>query len=290
MQNELQLDILPALPQRATILEISTRLWQHDEVVALWIGGSLARGGGDVFSDIDFRVAVSPQALASWKKPNFAEIFVNSPVVGQQFLPFGEQAMLHHLVLANGEIIDFFVQSTTQKLTPEARLILGCRAEDFAQLLAANQRIERVDIQTEVEAAAVERLLTSFWINTHKHRKVLHRKLDMLVSFGLDVEKALLLRLWHIEVSGKDCGDVRQGTIHTLTSIMRTLEEAIGDEVRAVIGQPTRAREEICRAIEKNREVVAHLGRQLAQKYNFAYPANFETTISQGWQEFLAMS
>lgn len=290
MQNELQLDILPALPQRATIAEISTRLWQNDEVVALWIGGSLARGGGDVFSDIDFRVAVSPQALANWKKPNFAEIFVSSPVVGQQFLPFGEQVMLHHLVLANGEIIDFFVQSTTQKLTPEARLILGCRAEDFAQLLATNQRIERVDIQTEVEAAAVERLLNSFWINTHKHRKVLHRKLDMLVSFGLDVEKALLLRLWYIEVSGKDCGDVRQGTIHTLTSIMRTLEEARGDEVRAVIGQPTRTREEICRAIEKNREVVAHLGRLLAQKYDIAYPANLETTISQGWQEFLAMS
>lgn len=289
MKNELQLDTLPDLPQRTTIVEISTRIWQHSDVVALWLGGSLAREGGDVFSDTDFRVAVAPQEMAVWKTPNFEEIFVSSPVVGQQFLSFGEQAFLHHLVLANGEIIDFFVQSTAQKLTPEPRLILGCRDEDFAQLLAANQRVERVETQTEVETATVQRVLTAFWINTHKHRKVLHRDLDLLVNFGLDVEKGLLLRLWYIEISGKDCGDVRQGTIHTLTNIIRTLEQTIGDEVRAVIGAPMRTRAEIYLALEGNREVVSRIGRNLAQKYGFTYPTDLEAAVLQGWQEFLAL-
>jgi predicted nucleotidyltransferase len=290
MQKELQLDILPDCSQRATVVEISTRLWQHDDVVALWLGGSLARGAWDEFSDIDFRVAVAPQDILAWKTPPFEEIFAHAPVVGQQFLVFGEQAFLHHLVLANGEIIDFFVLSTRQKLTPEPRLILGCRDEDFAQLLVANQRVARVEQPlAEVEPATIQDVLTSFWINTHKHCKVLHRNLDLLVNFGFDVEKALLVRLWYIEVSGKDCGDVRQGTIHTLTSIMRTLEQAVGDEARSVMGAPMRTRAEIGQAIEGNRKIVSRIGRHLAQKYGFVYPDDLEATVLQSWQEFLEL-
>lgn len=289
MSNELQLDLLPDLPQRTTAREISTRLWQNDEVVALWLGGSLARGAGDVLSDIDFRVAVTPQAIPAWKTPRFDEIFVTAPVVGQQLLGAGEQASLHHLVLANGDVIDFLVQCTERKLIPEPRLILGCRDENFAQLLAANQRVGRVETLTEIEAATVQDVLTTFWINTHKHAKVLHRKLDLLVTFGFDLEKAMLVRLWYMEVSGKDCGDVRQGSIHALTNVMYTLEQAVGDEVRAVIGAPMHERAEIYRALEGNREAVSRIGRSLAQKYGFVYPADLEATVRQGWQDFLAL-
>src|SRR5450755_1765837 len=288
MQKELQLDTLPAFPQAATIVEICKRLWQHDDVVALWIGGSLARQAGDAFSDIDLRVAVALLDLPVWKTPPFEEIFVHSPVVGQQFLAFGEQAFLHHLVLANGEIIDFFIQSTQQRLTPEPRLILGCRDEDFAHLLVANQRRARAEAVAEVEPATIQRVLTAFWINSHKHRKVLHRNLDLMVTFGFDVEKALLVRLWYLEVSGKDCGDVRQGTIHTLTSIIGTLEQDGGDEVRAVIGAPMRTGAEIYHALESNRTVISRIGRRLAQKYGSVYPADLEAAVLQGWQEFLA--
>jgi hypothetical protein len=202
MSNELHVDLLPNVPQRATLVEISTRLWQNDEVVALWLGGSLARNASDAFSDIDFRVAVVPPALPAWKTPRFEDIFISSPVVGQQFLAFGEQASLHHLVLAHGEIIDFLVLSTEQQLIPEPRLVLGCRSEHFAQALATNQRVGRVEKVTEVEAATIQNVLTAFWINTHKHRKVLHRQLDLMVDFGFDVEKALLLRLWYIGTRG----------------------------------------------------------------------------------------
>jgi len=288
MQNELRLDTLPDLPQRATIVEISTRLWQNDEVVALWLGGSLARGAGDLFSDIDFRVAVAPQDLAAWKTPHFVDIFASSPVVGQQLLTFGEHAFLHHLVLANGEILDFFVQSTTQQPGAEPRVILGCRDEDFAQLLVDEGQIAPGETRGEIEAAEVQRLLTMFWINTHKHRKVLHRGLDLMVNFGIDVETSLLLRLWYIEMSGKDCGELRRQTIHALTRTIRTLEQNAGDEVRGVVGEPTRDRQEIYHAIERNREMVSRLGRSLAQKYGFAYPADLEATVLRGWQDFIA--
>src|SRR5215468_1249265 len=59
------------------------------EVIALWLGGSLVRGTGDVFSDIDFHIAVAPCHLARWEAPSFEQIFGHTSVVGQQFLRFG---------------------------------------------------------------------------------------------------------------------------------------------------------------------------------------------------------
>ena len=270
MPDKLQFDHLPHLSQRATIVEISTRLWQNDQVLALWLGGSLARGAGDIFSDVDYRVAVAPQDLPAWREPDFAAIFTGAPVVGQQALSFGKDSLLHHLVLSNGEIFDFFVQSCAQEPTPEPRLILGCRDEQLAQALSTRSHVSRgQSTKQEAQAASVQDLLIAFWINTHKHRKVLHRGLDLMVNFGIDTEKSLLLRLWYIELSGEDCGDLRRQTIHSLTRIIRTLEQTMGDEARAVVGGPMRDRQEISRAIERNREAIARLGRSLAQKYDF---------------------
>lgn len=287
MSNELQLHILPNLPQRATIEQISTHIWRNYEVVALWLGGSLARGAGDIYSDVDFRVAVEPEQLATWKNPDFAEIFASAPIVGQQFLAFGEEAFLHHLVLANGVIADFFVQSSAKEPTSEPHLVLACRDEQFAQQLATMNQVPPITTQT-VQAAEVQKLLVGFWINTHKHRKVLNRELDLMVTFGLNIEKSLLLRLWYIDVSSTDCGDMQRQTIHSLTSIICALQEATGEEALAVIGQPMSTRQELYCAIERDREVAARLGRRLAQTYNFAYPAELEATVLQGWQEFLA--
>lgn len=287
MTNDLQLNILPELPQRATIAEISTHIWHNYEVVALWLGGSLARSAGDIFSDVDFRIAVASQQLAFWKDPPFQEIFRSAPVVGQTFLAFGDEALLHHLVLANGEIFDFFVQSVAQEPTPEPRLVLGCRDKHFAQLLAAETRPEPFTTQA-IQPAEIQRMLVDFWISTHKHRKVLHRDLDLLVTFGINVERNLLLRLWYIEASGTDCGDMRRQTIHSLTSIIRALQHATGGQALEVAGMPTRNRQELYLAIERDRESAAQLGRRLAQKYRFAYPAQLEATVLQGWQAFLA--
>jgi hypothetical protein len=284
----LYLDTLPDLPQRTTIETISTRIWHQYDVIALWLGGSLARGAGDLFSDVDFRIAVVPAQLPLWKAPRFEEIFAHAPVVGQQFLAFGNEAFLHHLTLANGEILDFFVQSSTKEPTPEPRLVLGCRDEQFAATLAAGQQIA-ASTPRAVQANEVQQLLVTFWINTHKHRKVLNRDLDLLVTFGLNIEKSLLLRLWYIETTGSDWGDMGRQTIHTLTSVIRTLQEAVGDETLEVIGTPMRNRQEVCQAIERDREVVARVGRRLAHKYAFTYPTELEAVVLQGWQEFLAL-
>src|SRR2546429_5801527 len=88
--DELNLNNLPDLPQQKTIRAVATALWPYKEVIALWLGGSLARGTGDVVSDIDFRVAVIPLHFAHWEVPQFKQMFVQTPVVGHQLLRFGD--------------------------------------------------------------------------------------------------------------------------------------------------------------------------------------------------------
>jgi hypothetical protein len=284
--SALQLDHLPSLPQRETIRAVASNLWPDARVVALWIGGSLASGAGDRWSDVDFRVAVTPDQLAPWKSPPFDRIFNHAPVGGQSMLAFGDDALLHHLVLSNGEIFDFFVQSTTRRPTPEPLLVLGCRDAAFARVLAAQNSVPQVEMQP-VSGETVRELLVSFWINTHKHRKVLARGLDLMAILGLQHEQNMLIRLWYIEASGQDCGDVRSQTIHSLTEVVRAMEQAMGAQALALIGAPTRSRQELVQAIEANRQAVSQLGPRLARRYGFEYPAALEAVVRQGWQEFL---
>jgi len=284
---ELQLSNLPDLPQRASIVEAASNIWPEAGVVALWVGGSLARGAGDRFSDVDFRVAVAPEQLALWKTPRFEHIFTHTTVAGQAVMQFGDDAVLHHLVLSNGEIFDFFVQSATRLPTREPLLILGCRSDEFKRRLFQQNDIPPVERQA-VDGETVRELLVNFWINSHKHRKVLHRGLDLMATLGLHLEQSLLLRLWYIEVSGQDCGDVRRQTIHSLTEVVQTIERAMGPQALALLGAPMRDRQELCQAIEGNRQAISqHLGRRLAQRYGFDYPAVLEETVLRGWEVFL---
>jgi hypothetical protein len=281
---------LPDLPQRATIVEVASRLWADDTVVALWVGGSLARGAGDQYSDVDFRVAVQPEQFTSWKSPPFLQIFIGAAVVGRVYIPFGNDALLHHLVLRSGEIFDFFVQSSTRLPTTEPLLVLGCRSKEFVRLLNASNAVSEVERQQVgrqvVTGDLVQDLLCSYWINSHKHRKTLGRGLDPMTVLGVQIEQAILLRLWYIEASGRDCGDVRLQTIHSLTECIQVVERALEPAALSLLGMPMRDREEVCRAIESNRQIAAQLGRRLAERYGFAYPGDLEATVLQAWDLF----
>jgi hypothetical protein len=284
----LQFSQLPNLPQCETIREVASNLWPRAEVVALWIGGSLASRKADALSDVDFRVAVSPEDFAAWHAPHFDQIFTSASVVGLLVMTFGEEAVLHHLVLSNGEIFDFFVQSTARQPTLEPLLVLGCRSDAFGAMLAEQKGVPVIEMHP-VSAEAVRELLVSFWINSHKHRKVLYRDLDLLCTTGLHLEQSMLIRLWYIDVCGQDCGDVRRQSIHSFTKVVRAIQEAMGGEALAVVGAAMSNRQELVQAIERNRLAVSQeLGPRLAQRYGFAYPAALEAVTLQGWQDFLA--
>jgi predicted nucleotidyltransferase len=287
--DELHLDQLPELPQRDTIREVATALWQQPEVIAVWLGGSLARGAGDVYSDVDLRMAVHLADLRSWEEPPFERVFAYSPVVGNQFLRFGDDAFLHHLILANGVLFDFYVQSSESELYPEPHQILGCRSDLLASRLAHSQTESPVITPQPPSGETLSSLLVDFWVNSHKHCKVLYRNLDLLCLRRIHAERDLLLRLWYIQVSGKDYGAARE-TIHSQTEIVQAVERARGAEAQQMLGAPTRNREELLRVIELHHEVVSQLGHEFSERYSFAYPSDLEATVLQSGRNFVESS
>jgi hypothetical protein len=70
-------------------------------VCSLWLGGSLALGAGDADSDIDLRVAVTPDAFDTTRLPSAAHRLAGSVVVHLPF-PWGGGTVLHHLLLDDG--------------------------------------------------------------------------------------------------------------------------------------------------------------------------------------------
>lgn len=283
---ELDLAALPDLPQTATLRRVAPRLWAHSRVAAIWIGGSLARGAGDAYSDVDLRAAVAPEDLPAWRAPDLDTLF-DGAVIGQHPLRFGDDAILHHLVLANGDIFDFLAQTTTRTPTAEPLLVLGCRDADFARALAAADHEPPAD-GVPATPEAVRQLVVDFWINTHKHRKVLHRGLDLMIPAGLHGERMLIMELWYLRATGELPGPRQRQTIHGLTSFVRAVDTAGGTEALALLGAPLRDRGEMAAAIAHHRVVVAELGRQLAMRYGFAYPAALEEMVAREWRAFQA--
>ena len=132
----------------------------------------------------------------------------------------------------------------------------------------------------------IREVITDFWFNTHKHRKVLHRGLHLMAQTGVEMERGVLLRLWYVEVTGRDCGSVRSQTIFGMTQVMRTVETAKGAAGLAILGASLADHAAICRAVEQLRDEVAKVGRTLAEAFEFSYPSALEAVARHGWQEY----
>lgn len=283
MRGTLSCDDLPPLPQCATLTRLAARLWEDEDVVALWVGGSLASGTADEYSDVDLRVAVKPNTLKDWKTPDFERLFEGEYLGGNRF-PFGEDAFLHHLLLTNGDIFDFWVQSAERDPAAEKRLVLGCRDAEYRRRLASI--IPQAAVTTEAaDPAILHQVLVDFWINTHKHRKVLYRDLDLIAITGINMERALLVRFWHILATGRDSGTA-QVTIHSLTQTAHALRDTMETHRWRLLGAPLTTRQARCKAIEDIRDEVAVVGRTLADTLGFDYPDRLERTVRGAWQKY----
>jgi hypothetical protein len=108
---------------------------------------------------------------------------------------FGEQALLHHLVLADGTIIDFYVQDTTWQ-NPEPKLvILACRNAQFRERLEGFASPAAVLVR-EIDGEVLRQFFVDYWITTHKQMKALGRKYDPSPFVGLYFERMALLRVY----------------------------------------------------------------------------------------------
>lgn len=279
------LDALPPLPQIPQLKALVTQLWQDDSVVALWLGGSIAHGDADAYSDVDLRIAVAPATFDARALPEAARAFCDT-AVAHLALPFGPLAVLHHLLLPDGTFYDLLVQSTDYPLGPEPRLVLGCRDAAYAPGLLSEP--EQTVSFPAATAEAILRIITDYWMGQQKHLRVLHRQLPLLSWDGEHRLRHELLRLWFIAATGSDCGPINRLTIHTFTPVARAIAKAQDGNRLAQLGQPLGTAAELITAARWSQAEAAHTGRELAARGGFTYPEALEMTVLRSWQKYLA--
>jgi hypothetical protein len=281
--QHLDTSLLPDLPQKHFLLRVLADLCQDPAVVCIWLTGSLGRGAGDSYSDVDLGIALQPAVFDPDHLPASARLLRDNAIV-HKLAKVGEHATLHHLLLAHGELYDLMVQTTEHTMREQVRRVLACRDEAFGAQLArgVDQSIQIPPADREV----IRELIITFWMAQLQHQKTLARDLGLVAWLDEQRMRQDLIRLWYVLATGNDCGSLRQMTTHSLLPVMRAVQESLGDNALALIGQPLRMRREILEATAQVRAEIARVGRQLAARLGFDYPSDVEAVALRGWQRF----
>jgi hypothetical protein len=279
--SDIDLGPLAHGPHANLIRDMASKCSADGSIQAIWVGGSLAAGRGDAYSDIDFRIAVEPGQIDRWTSPDWERYLPIQPC-GGLLMRFGEQALLHHLVLADGTIVDFYVQDTTRQNPEPNVIILACRDAEFRATLEGFARPAAVLVR-EIDGAAARQFFVDYWITTHKQMKALARKYDHSSFAGLYLERMALLRAWYMQAVGKDIDS--RPTLHMLGALHRGLEGKLTEHQHNILGLPSRTPEETIRVIEAIRAEMASVGRWLADRHAFAYPHELEDVVRRVWNE-----
>jgi hypothetical protein len=268
-------------PHAKLIRDMASKCSADGSIQAIWVGGSLAAGLGDAYSDVDFRIAVEPGHIDRWTSPDW-EHYLPIPPCGGLLMHFGEQALLHHLVLSDGTIVDFYVQDTTRQ-NPEPNLvILACRNAEFRAMLEGFAHPVAVLVR-ELDGAVVRQFFVDYWITTHKQMKALARRYDLSPFAGLYLERMALLRAWYMQAVGKEIDS--RVTLHMLGALHKGLDGKLTEQQHNILGLPSRTPEETVTAIEAIRAEMARVGRWLADRHAFAYPHELEDVVRRVWNE-----
>lgn len=277
---------LPDLPQINYLKAVADRLWQRDDVVAIWLGGSFGSGKADRYSDVDLRLAVDPEAITWWSKPDWDDVF-ERPNVHSWSRPAGEDASLHHVLLDNAEMYDLWVQVPEREFHQEPKLVLGCRDAALSERLAQPSSEPRLEFD-DVVPAKIQGAIEMYWANHVKNEKVIHRNLTLMLRDGMYLFTGILLRLRFILSTGKDCGNVTfpPMTIHTVTPVLSTLRDAYGNGLLAGMMSEDGSQAGAVAAIDRLDTAIAEAGRALAEKYGFDYPHALEQVVLDSWAQF----
>jgi len=279
--SDIDLGSLEHAPHANLIRDMASKCSADSSIQAIWVGGSLAAGRGDAYSDVDFRIAVEPGQVDEWTNPDWEQYLPIHPC-GGVLMRFGEQALLHHLVLADGTIVDFYVQDTTRQ-NPEPNLvILACRNAEFRAMLEGFAHPAAVLVRA-IDGAVARQFYVDYWITTHKEMKALARKYDHFSFVGLYLERMALLRAWYMQAVGKDIDS--RVTLHMLGALHKGLDGKLTEHQHNILGLPSRTPEETVTVIDAIRTEMASVGRWLADRHAFAYPHELEDVIWRVWNE-----
>jgi hypothetical protein len=279
--DEIEIGLLEHGPHADLICRMAWLCYADPSIQGVWVGGSLAAGRGDIFSDVDFRIAVEPGQVDGWTSPDWDRYLPLRPC-GGVMLRFSEQALLHHMVLADGTIVDFYVQDTNAKNHEPEVVILACRSAEFRRRLEEFAR-PPAPLVREIDGAVARQFFVDYWITTHKEAKALARQYDEFAFTGIYLERLALLRALYMQVTGSDIDS--RPTLHMLGAMHKGLAGMLSPQQYAILGLPSRTPGETAAVIEAIRIEMAHVGRLLAARHGFEYPADLEEVVLRTWNQ-----
>lgn len=261
-------------------------LWQRDEVLAVWLGGSFGSGRADRYSDVDLRLAVKASAVPGWHRLNVEEVFGRRSVNVWTSVR-EDDAALHHVLLDNAEMYDLWVQDSERTLHQEPKLVIGCRDQRLARRLAAPSSEPRFEFE-DVDPAKLEGALGMYWSNHVKNEKVIYRNLTLMLRDAIYLFTGILLRFKFVLATGKDCGNVTfpPMTIHAATPALTVLRNAFGNDFLSGMVPNVWSQREAVESVDRLDAAIGATGRELAEKYRFAYPHELERVVLKSWKAF----
>lgn len=218
---------------------------------------------------------MEPGQLGEWGSPDWQRYLPLHPC-GGVLLRFGEQALLHHLVLEDWSIgsISMFKHARTTRRESRRRRRRRARMMPVSTTPALN---------CPIDAAALRQFFVDYWIATHKQLKAARAEVRSPPRFSGYRSSAALLRAWYMQATGNDI-DARP-TLHMLGVLHAGLAGRLSAEQHTILGLPSRTPEETIAAIEAIRAEMSRAGSWLAERYAFAYPHELEDIVRRVWHE-----
>ena len=169
------------LPQLSNLPDIVKRLLCLDFVEKVYLSGSLGRGQGDRYSDIDLQVAVADTFSDFLSPATLAGVLGASPLALKN-IGLGPYQWLHNMILTDGTMLDLVCRTDID--SADTGKWTELKGQEWPPAGPAGPNPETTWTPQPVTAAEVAEIVELFWVTIHKHRRGLIRRQDLTIWTG----------------------------------------------------------------------------------------------------------
>ncbi len=223
---------MTALPQLAILPNLVGRLLRLDFVDEVYLSGSLGRGQGDRYSDVDLQVAVAHN-FSDFLSPTILAGLLGDPPLALKQINLGPHLWLHNMILADGTMLDLVCRTDIESVDTGQWTRLDGREWPPADL-----EVPKPSSAWAPQAAtadAVSEAVELFWVTIHKHRRGLIRQQDLAIWTGIRYSICHLLRLQFIAATNCDPGSLMHMGIYALSGTSNWLENHADWDWRTIL-------------------------------------------------------
>ena len=220
------------LPQLAILPDMVGRLLRLDFVDEVYLSGSLGRGQGDRYSDVDLQVAVT-RSFSDFLSSTILAGLLGAPPLALKQINLGPHLWLHNMILGDGTMLDLVCRTDIESADTGQWTRLDGR--EWPPVGLGIPKPSSAWAPRAATADEVAEAVELFWVTIHKHRRGLIRKQDLAIWTGIRYSICDLLRLQFIAATDCDPGSPMHMGIYALSGTSDWLENHANWDWRTVL-------------------------------------------------------